>query len=133
MQRITRLLAALGTLGALCTYVLPAQAATEGAAAAANVASAQQVQVVGRGTHLIPADEFAAMRGEYRLADGRLLTVGGGRTRPVAELGSAAPVPLVAVGPHQYASPDGNLVVRFNAHANGNVDAVTVTLQNSTH
>lgn len=133
MLQITRRLAALGALGALCAFALPAQAAPDGATAAANVASAQQVQVVGRGAHLIPADEYAAMRGEYRLADGRLLSVGGGRTRPVVELGSAAPVPLVAVGPNQYASADGAIVLRFNARANGNVDAVTVTLQDGTH
>lgn len=133
MQRITRLLAAWGTLAALGASMLPAQAAPDGATAAANLASAQQVQVVGRGAHLIPADEFAAMRGEYRLADGRLLTVGGGRTRPVAELGNTGPMPLVAVGPNQYASADGGLVLRFGAHANGNIDAVTVTQQNGTH
>ena len=130
MQRIFSLLAASLALGACA---LPALAAPDGAAAAANVASTQQVQVVGRGTHLIPADEYAAMRGEYRLADGRLLSVGGGRTRPVVELGSAGPMPLVAVGPNQYASADGSMVLHFNARANGNVDAVTVTLQNGTH
>ncbi|MFO1337147.1 MAG: hypothetical protein U1F53_02765 [Burkholderiaceae bacterium] len=133
MQRITRLLVATGALGAVALPALPALAAPDGAAAAAHVASAQQVQVVGRGAHLVPADEYAAMRGEYRLADGRLLSVGGGRTRPVAELDGAAPVRLVAVGPNQYASADGSMVLHFAGRANGNVDAVTVTLQSGTH
>lgn len=130
MQRHFSLLAAPMALGA---FAVPALAAPGGAAAAAHVASTQQVQVVGRGSPLVAADEFAAQRGEYRLADGRLLSVGGGRTRPVVELGSAGPMPLVAVGPNQYASADGTMVLRFNARANGNVDAVTVTLQNGTH
>jgi hypothetical protein len=99
--------------------------------AAAGVAPSQ-VQVIGRAQTLSSAD-FATVRGEYRLADGGLLVVEGPRHRPVATLNDQAPVRLVALAPDQFATADGAMRLQFNAHRNGNVDAVTITLQNGTH
>ena len=97
----------------------------------ASVATAP-VQVFGRAQTLGSA-EFAAMRGEYRLADGGVLVVEGPRHRPVVALNDQAPVRLIALAPNQFASADGAMRLHFNAHSNGNVDAVTITLQTGTH
>jgi hypothetical protein len=99
--------------------------------AAATVAPSQ-VQISGRAQPLSSA-EFAAVRGEYRLADGRRLVVEGPRHRPVVALNDQAPVRLVVLAPDQFASADGAMRLQFNAHGNGNVDAVTITLQTGTH
>jgi len=107
-----------------------AQAAPDNLAAAGVAPS--QVQVMGRAQTLSSA-EFAAVRGEYRLADGGLLVVEGPRHRPVVALNDQAPVRLVALAPNQFASADGAMRLHFNAHSNGNVDAVTITLQTGTH
>ena len=73
------------------------------------------------------------MRGEYRLADGGSLVIEGPRHRPVVALNDQAPVRLLALGPNHFASVDGAMQLHFNARANGNIDAVTITLQNGTH
>jgi hypothetical protein len=91
-----------------------------------------QVQVMPRAPAISSA-EFAELRGEYRLADGGRLVVEGVRHRPMVALNDHAPVRLVALGEHRYASADGELQLRFNARANGNIDAVTITLPNGTH
>lgn len=112
-----------------------AHAAPGDLAAASTVASATprpQIQVTAH-AQSIGSAEFAAIRGEYRLADGRRLMVEGPRHRPVVALNDQAPVGLVALGPNRYASADGAMQLDFNAHANGNVDTVTLTLQTGTH
>ncbi|HJV70622.1 hypothetical protein [Ideonella sp.] len=94
----------------------------------ARAAPAEEVEVVGRSARALGSDEFAAVRGEYLLADGSRLSVEGVRHRPTVALGDQAPVRLLAAGPNQFVSADGRLWLEFNGHANGNVDAVKVTV-----
>jgi len=108
-----------------------AQAATTDHLNVAGVGPSQ-VRVMAR-AQAISSAEFAELRGEYRLADGGRLVVEGARHRPMVALNDSAPVRLVSLGEHRYASADGALQLRFNAHANGNIDAVTITLPNGTH
>ena len=120
----------------LATFLAGLLAAAAAQAAPDNLAGASvapsQVQVFSRAQTLSSA-EFAAVRGEYRLADGGVLVVEGPRHRPVVALNDQAPVRLVALAPNQFASADGAMRLQFNAHSNGNVDAVTITLQTGTH
>jgi hypothetical protein len=118
-------LVALGAVGAFATSVL---AASDGDTQAASAAGSQQVQIKGQRSGKVAEGEFAAMRGDYRLADGRLLSVRGARQRPTAELENAGPVPLLAAGSYRLASADGAMILRFNAHANGDIDEVIVSL-----
>lgn len=97
---------------------------------AAQAAPPEQVEVVGRGARALASDEFAAVRGEYLLADGSRLTIEGARHRPMVALGDQAPVRLLPAGPHQFASADGRLWLEFTTHANGLVDNVKVTRLN---
>ncbi|HEX5683749.1 MAG TPA: hypothetical protein VFY73_06910 [Ideonella sp.] len=117
-----------------CAGLLPLGAAQAAATEHLNAASVgpSQVQVMARG-QAISSAEFAELRGEYRLAGGGRLVVEGVRHRPMVALNDRAPVRLVSLGEHRYASADDALQLRFNAHANGNVDAVTITLPNGTH
>lgn len=100
----------------------------------ANVGAAQsaQVQVKVHG-QVLGSAEFAELRGEYRLADGRRLSIEGVRSRPTVALGDRDAVRLVALGENRFVSVDGAIRLRFNAHANGSIDAVTITLPNGTH
>ena len=125
MHRFMTLLVTIGAVGAFSTSVL---AATTESVAAGNAADSQQVQIKGQRNGKVPEQEFAAMRGAYRMSDGRLLFVGGARQRPTAELGRMGPVALQSVGPNRLASADGSMVLSFNARANGDIDEVVVSL-----
>jgi len=120
MHRFMTWFVAIGAVGAFGTSVF---AATTEAAD-----SQQQVQIKGQRSGKVPEQEFAAMRGAYRMSDGRLLFVGGARQRPTAELGNMGPVALQAAGPNRLASADGAMILSFNARANGDIDEVTVSL-----
>ena len=125
MPRFMTSLVAICAVGAFATSVL---AAAEGEAQAGSAAGSQQVQIKGQRSGKVPEQEFAAMRGAYRLTDGRLLLVGGARQHPTAELGSTGQIALQAAGPNRLASADGSMVLRFNARANGDIDEVVVSL-----
>lgn len=102
---------------------------TAGHASASASATTQRVDVSAR---LPSRAEFEAVRGIYRLDDGRMLVVSGPRRMPVAELGDASPVALVPLSPTLYAAADGGLRLEFQAHANGLVPAVKVTTGQTT-
>ncbi|WP_374562080.1 hypothetical protein [Ideonella sp.] len=114
----------IGAVGAFCTSVF----AADTAASTGSEPDAQQVQIKGQHSGKLPEQEFAAMRGAYRLSDGRLLFVGGARQRPTAELGATTAVALQAAGPNRLVSADGSMVLRFKARANGDIDEVIVSL-----
>jgi hypothetical protein len=125
MHGFMTLLVTLGAVGAFATSVL---AATDEEVPAGSAANSQQVQIKGQRSGKVAEGEFASMIGDYRLSDGRLLSVRGARQRPTAELGNAGPVPLLADGSYRLASADGAMILRFNPRANGEVDEVTVSL-----
>jgi hypothetical protein len=72
--------------------------------------------------------DFNAVRGQYTLENGALLSVSGSRRHPVAELDDHAPAPLRALSPTLYVAVDGSLQLEFVAHANGVVPAVKLTM-----
>jgi hypothetical protein len=122
MHRFMTLFATIA-VGAFGTSAL----AADNAASTSSGPDALQVQIKGQHSGKVPEQEFAAMRGAYRLTDGRLLFVGGARQRPTAELGTTA-VALQAAGPNRLISADGSMVLRFKARANGDIDEVIVSL-----
>lgn len=124
MHRFMTLFVTIGAVGAFGTSVFAADNATS----AGSGPDALQVQIKGRHSGKVPEQEFAAMRGAYRLTDGRLLFVGGARQRPTAELGTTAVVALQAAGPNRLISADGSMVLNFKARANGDIDEVVVSL-----
>jgi len=121
MHRFMTSLVALGAVGAFATSVM---AASEEDAQAGS----QQVQIKGQRSSKVDEGQFNAMRGAYRLTDGRVLFVGGARLRPTAELGEAGAVAMQAAGPNRLASADGSMILSFNARANGDIDEVVVSL-----
>jgi hypothetical protein len=125
MHSLMTSLVTLGAVGAFATSVL---AASDGDTQAGSAAGSQQVQIKGQRSAKVPEQEFAAMRGAYRLTDGRLLLVGGARQHATAELGNMGPMTLLSVGPNKLASADGSMVLHFNARANGDIDEVVVSL-----
>lgn len=64
--------------------------------------------------------------GQYELADGRVLTVTQRARQLVAQVEGQAAVPLRPAGPGRFSTPDGQLRVAFDQHANGNVTGVVV-------
>lgn len=134
MSRSFTLAAALisSCLGAMSAGT--AMAAAPDGISGANVGALQssQVQVKPRGPALSSA-EFAELRGEYRLANGGRLSIEGLRTRPTVALDDREAVRLVAIGGNRFASADGAIHLQFDAHANGSIDAVTITLPGGTH
>lgn len=104
-----------------------ASATPAGAPAAVVVASAPpQVGITGQGVRTLSSAEFAEVRGEYLLAGGGSMVVGGARHRPIVEFNDKAPMALLAVAPNQLVSADGQLRLEFRTEANGEVSAVTV-------
>jgi hypothetical protein len=124
MHRFMTLFVTIGAVGAFGTSVFAADNATS----TGSGPDALQVQIKGRHSGKVPEQEFAAMRGAYRLTDGRLLFLGGARQRPTAELGTTAAVALQAAGPNRLISADGSMVLNFKARANGDIDEVIVSL-----
>jgi hypothetical protein len=124
MHRLMTLFVTIGAVGACGTSAFAADNATS----TGSGPDAQQVQIKGRHSGKVPEQEFAAMRGAYRLTDGRLLFVGGARQRPTAELGTTTAVTLQAAGPNRLISADGSMVLSFKARANGDIDEVVVSL-----
>lgn len=124
MHRFMTLFVTIGAVGTFGTSVL----AADNAASTGSGPDALQVQIKGQHRSKVPEQEFAAMRGAYRLSDGRLLFVGGARQRPMAELGTTAAVALQAAGPNRLVSADGAMVLNFKARANGDIDEVIVSL-----
>lgn len=126
MHRFMTLFVTIGAVGACCTSAF----AADNAASTGSGPDALQVQIQGQGQHRgkLKEQEFAAMRGAYRLTDGRLLFLGGARQRPTAELGTMEAVALQAAGPNRLISADGSMVLRFKARANGDIDEVLVSL-----
>jgi hypothetical protein len=96
------------------------------AALSANLAVAQAMDPVE--TQALSAARFADMRGEYRMKDGSVLTVGGVRLRPVAWLDDREPVPLVVAGPNLLVSRDGRWRIEFRSHADA-FEAVILSRQ----
>ena len=133
MHRFMTSLVAIGAVGVIATSATSVWAAAGDEVSAGNAADSQQVQIKGQRRGKVPEGEFAAIRGDYRLADGRLLSIRGARQRPTAELENAGPVPLLPAGAYRLASADGAMLLRFNARANGDVDQVTVSLPTSVH
>ena len=87
------------------------------AALSANLAVAQAMDPVEPQVKALSAARFADMRGEYRMEDGSLLTVGGARLRPVAWLDDRQPVSFVVAGPNRLVSLDGDWSLEFKSHA----------------
>lgn len=65
-------------------------------------------------------------KGEYQLADGRILTVSMVGRRLFAQLDGLPPAEVVAAGDATFVSRQGNLQLAFVQHANGVVTGVTV-------
>lgn len=133
MHRFMTSLVAIGAVGVIATSATSVWAAAGDEVSAGEAADSQQVQIKGQRRGKVPEGEFAAIRGDYRLADGRLLSIRGARQRPTAQLENAGPVPLLATGAYRLASADGAMLLRFNARANGDVDEVAVSLPTSVH
>lgn len=129
-----RLFTLAAVLTSCCLVAMTARAAVTDGVAVANVGALQssQVQVLAHAPALGSA-EFAAMRGEYRLADGGRLSIEGVRNRPTVALNDGAAARLVAIGGNRYASVDGAVQLQFDEHANGSIGAVTITLRTGTH
>jgi hypothetical protein len=85
------------------------------------------------GSKALPTAQFAQMRGEYRLTDGRQLNVEGPRTRPMVALDDRAPVALLPAGADRFVSADGSFQLAFLQRPNGLVDSVAVTMRAGAH
>lgn len=94
---------------------------------AGQAGGAAQVEVTGQGSALIGSVEYAALRGEYLLANGSRLVVEGSRQRLVVSVDEQAPQRLVMSSPQDFVSADGRWRLRFQARPNGLVDGVQVT------
>ena len=95
--------------------------------AAQAAPNTEQVQILGHGAHALSSGEFDALRGDYDLAGGGRLSLGGTRLHPVAELDGQGPVALVMTGPNQFTDVGGHMRVDVRAAANGSVSGVAVT------
>lgn len=92
-------------------------------------APTQPSEWVVTGSRALSTAQFAELRGEYLLADGRRLNVEGPRTRPVVALDDRAPVALLPLGADRFVSADGSLQLAFQQRPNGLVDSVAVTMR----
>jgi hypothetical protein len=70
--------------------------------------------------HAGPAD----VKGQYELADGRLLTITGSGHRMRAQLDGRGDTLLVPAGRAVFDAVDGSFRLRFKEHENGSVTAV---------
>lgn len=118
---------AVSRAAALCLLSSTAAFAASPVPVSVVVASSPQpaIQIVGHAARTLPAAEFAALRGEYRLANGGSLAIEGARHRPVV-LGDRAPVALVPVGPGRLVSADGRLRLDVRSEANGLVSGLVL-------
>ncbi|MGB9109305.1 MAG: hypothetical protein WCC39_11525, partial [Telluria sp.] len=86
------------------------------------------VIVLGVAAGMAHADDArpAEVKGQYDLADGRLLTITGSGHRLRAQLDGRDGIRLVPAGGAVFDAADGSFRLRFREHANGNVTAVTL-------
>jgi len=87
------------------------------------------IVAVTAGAVLVPAHaaDLREFKGEYQLADGRSLTIAGGKRQLVARLDGQPDAELVAVGEAVFVSRRGDLRLAFTQHANGKVSGLTLT------
>jgi len=74
------------------------------------------------------AQQLQDFVGQYVLEDGRVLNVTQRRRSLVAQLEGQDAVALQATAPAGFTGPDGTLRVAFDQQPNGNVVAVTVSI-----
>ncbi len=70
-----------------------------------------------------------AVRGEYELKNGAVMSFGGTANRPTVQIDQTASVVLRARSALDYQSLDGALRVRFTEANNGNVTSVKVSMR----
>ncbi|TAG47276.1 MAG: hypothetical protein EAZ30_09815 [Betaproteobacteria bacterium] len=70
-----------------------------------------------------------AVRGEYELKNGALLSFGGTANRTTVQLDEHQTIVVRARAPLDYQSIDGTLRVRFTEASNGNVNSVKVSMR----
>jgi len=99
------------------------------ATAMAGALAAPQVIVI-EGTPLRPvtATEAAALKGEFKMSNGRILTVNQKGRSLVAQMEGMPTGELKAAGPTHLVSTDGKLDLSFKAAANGSVSGVTLKM-----
>lgn len=128
-------LAALTTLVAgLAALTAPTAASAHGAAPGSSPPAAAAVSAVLLAAaapgvirdHAAGRSEQEALRGQYALADGRVLSVAPRGRGLVADIGEGPAQRLYAVRPQVYRTPDGALELSFTTAANGQVSGVRV-------
>ncbi len=93
------------------------------------------IAVLAAGAALAPAHaaDLRDFKGEYQLADGRILTIAGGKRQLVALLDGQPDTELVAAGGTVFVSRGGDLRLTFLQHANGNVSGITLVAARRVH
>jgi len=70
------------------------------------------------------SNEYDDFRGQYQLADGRVLTMTSFGRRSIAEIDGMGQVEVVAVDDLTFVAKHGHLTLRFARWPNGNVTGV---------
>lgn len=112
----------------LKTLIAIASAGVLGAAFAAT----QVITIEGTPLKPVTAAEASALKGEFKMSDGRVLYLNRKGSKLMAEIAGVPAAELKAAGATRLVSDDGRMDLAYKAAANGNVSAVTLKLSTPT-
>lgn len=92
------------------------------------IAAPQVIVIEGTPVRPVTAKEAAALKGEFKMSDGRILTVNQKGRAVFAEIEGVPASEMKATGPTRLVSADGRMDLSFKAAANGSVSGVTLKM-----
>jgi hypothetical protein len=126
----------LKSIAALATCIAAASATFLASATTPSIYAVEPVAVTGAAPITIDRlrrtdrqRTLDAVRGEYELKNGALLSFGGTANRTTVQLDDQQTIVVRARAPLDYQSIDGALRVRFTEASNGNVNSVKVSMR----
>jgi hypothetical protein len=72
------------------------------------------------------SNDFVDFRGQYRLTDGRTLTMRTVGRQQIAEIDGLGPIEIIAIDDATFVAKDGGLKLAFRRWGNGTVTAVSM-------
>jgi hypothetical protein len=94
----------------------------------AAIAATQVITIEGTPLKPITAAEASALKGEFKMSDGRVLYLNRKGNKLMAEIEGVPVLELKAAGDKRLVSADGQMDLAYKAAANGNVSTVTLTI-----